>query len=181
MRGSIALLATCLAAAAGLRVLPLRRPVHTAGLAQGRVPAHWVRMQEVNLGETATAAIDNVLGMLGEDTEPPKGLVAVKAAVADGEKLKIGNAMYLLLVEQCLDYDVTEEGVMVPTVMDYSKTDDPKVREKMQYIYTYGISMFKKEFISQEDLMDAVLTKVASRVGMDGPAFDKWLEMPAAV
>lgn len=142
-----------------------------------------VRMQEdkeINLAETATAAIDSVLGMLGDGAEPPKGLMPLKNAVADGEPMAIGNAMYLLLVEQCLDYDVVD-GLMVPTTLDYGKTDDPKVKEKMQYIYSYGISMFQRKYISQDDLMDAVLTKVASRVGMDGPAFDKWLEMPAAV
>ena len=31
----------------------------------------------------------------------------------------------------------------------------------------------------RDDLKDAVLNKVAGRVGMDGPAFDKWLQMPA--
>ena len=157
-------------------------PSLKAGVTAARVsPA--VRMQqdkEINLAETATAAIDSVLGMLGDGAEPPKGLMPLKNAVADGEPMAIGNAMYLLLVEQCLDYDVVD-GLMVPTTLDYGKTDDPKVKEKMQYIYSYGISMFQRKYISQDDLMDAVLTKVASRVGMDGPAFDKWLEMPAAV
>ena len=59
------------------------------------------------------------------------------------------------------------------------KTDDPKVKEKLAYIYTYGISMFKRGYISQDALKDAVLNNVASRVGMDGPAFDQWLEIPA--
>ena len=34
-------------------------------------------------------------------------------------------------------------------------------------------------YIKEDDLKDAVLNKVAGRVGMDGPAFDKWLQMPA--
>ena len=53
------------------------------------------------------------------------------------------------------------------------------MKEKLAYIYTYGISMFKRGYISQDALKDAVLNNVASRVGMDGPAFDQWLEIPA--
>ena len=60
---------------------------------------------------------------------------------------------------------------MVPTKVDYGNTDDPKVMEKMSYIYGYRISMFKRGYIKEDDLKDAVLNKVAGRVGMDGPAF----------
>ena len=67
---------------------------------------------------------------------------------------------------------------MYPTAVDYSNTDDEKVREKMAYIYQYGISMLKRGYISQDALMDAVLTKIASRVGMTGEQFDQWLAIP---
>ena len=39
--------------------------------------------------------------------------------------------------------------------------------------------MFKRGYISEDALKDAVLNKVAAKVGMDGPSFDKWLEIPA--
>ena len=39
--------------------------------------------------------------------------------------------------------------------------------------------MFKKGYVGEEALKDIVLNKVASKVGMDGPAFDQWLEIPA--
>ena len=112
-----------------------------------------------------------------QGVEPPKTLVGLKQAVAGGEPLAIGEAMYLMLAEQTLDYDM-KDGKMVPTVVDYKKTDDEKVKEKMTYIYTYGIGMFKKGFLSEEALRDAVLNKIANRVGMDGASFDKWLEIP---
>ena len=98
---------------------------------------------------------------------------------------------------------------MEPTKVDFKNTDDPKVQEKMRYVYSCenapagsncnapdtaphrasrahlalpdGISMFKKGFITEDALKDAVLNKVASRVSMDGPGFDKWLEVPAVV
>ena len=33
--------------------------------------------------------------------------------------------------------------------------------------------------ILEDALKDAILNKVAAKVGMDGPEFDKWLEIPA--
>lgn len=141
-----------------------------------------VRMQEepekLNVAETASAAIDSILQMLGDETPPPKTMINVKTAVQEGDAMEIGNQLYLLLIEQTLDYDI-EDSQMVPTKVDYGNTDDPKVMEKMSYIYGYGISMFKRGYIKEDDLKDAVLNKVAGRVGMDGPAFDKWLQMPA--
>ena len=141
-----------------------------------------VRMQDEppapeNLGETATAAMDSIMQMLSDEAEPPKNLIAVKNAVSGGDALAIGEALYLLLAEQALDYDM-KDGMMYPTAVDYSNTDDEKVREKMAYIYQYGISMLKRGYISQDALMDAVLTKIASRVGMTGEQFDQWLAIP---
>jgi hypothetical protein len=84
----------------------------------------------VNLLAAASAAVDSVLQMLGDDTEPPKSLLAVKQSVQEGDEFEIGAALYLLLVEQALDYDMVE-GKMVPTTVDYGNKDDPKVREKL--------------------------------------------------
>ena len=41
--------------------------------------------------------------------------------------------------------------------------------------------MFMSDMLTQEQLQQIVLDKLASRVGMDGQAFDKWLEVPAVV
>ena len=133
----------------------------------------------INLAESATGAIDSIMGMLSDDAEPPKELITVKTAVQEGEPMAIGAALYGLLVEQALDYDM-KEGTMVTTSVDWANVDtaDDKVREKMAYIYTYGINMFKRGYISEDSLKDAILNKVACRVGMDGPTFDKWLDIP---
>ena len=122
--------------------------------------------------------MDSIMGALGDGVDPPKAMLGVKQAVSGGDPLEIGAALYLLLTEQALDYDI-EDGKMQPTKVDFSNTEDMKVKEKMAYCYTYGINMFKRGFISEDALKDAVLNKVASRVGMDGPAFDKWLAIPA--
>ena len=44
-----------------------------------------------------------------------------------------------------------------------------------------GIKMFMSELLTQEQLQEIVLQKLAARVELDGPAFDKWLEVPAVV
>ena len=67
----------------------------------------------------------------------------------------------------------------MPTKVDYANTDDPKVKEKMAYIYSYGITMFKRNFIAGDALKEIVLERIAGRIGMDGPTFDQWLEIPA--
>ena len=84
-----------------------------------------VRMQEapkeINIAETATGAIDSIMQMLSDDAEPPKNLIMVKQAVQDGkEPQEIGAALYLLMTEQVLDYDMSE-GQMVPTAVDCAR------------------------------------------------------------
>lgn len=133
---------------------------------------------EMNIAETATGAIDQVMGMLGDGVDPPSNLRELKGAISTGDAMDIGEKMYWLLVEQALDYEILD-GTMVKSEVDYNNTDDPKVKEKIGYIYSYGIGMFKKGFISGDKLKDAVLTKVASRVNMSGEELDKWLEIPA--
>ena len=68
-----------------------------------------------------------------------------------------------------------------PTKVDYSNKDDDAVREKMAYIYSYGITMFKRGLIRPEPLMKIVEERVARRVGLDGPVLDQWLNVPAAM
>ena len=131
-----------------------------------------------NLAESAAAALDQMLGMLGEGCDPPAAAEPLRTAIAGGDQLDIGEKLYLLLVEQTLEYDFID-GKFSKTKIDWSKTDDDKVKEKMTYIYTYGIKMLTNGVLSEDALREAVLNKVASKVNMDGPAFDKWLAIPA--
>ena len=55
----------------------------------------------------------------------------------------------------------------------------PRVMEKLSYIYRYGITMFQRGMLAEEPLKEIVLTKIASRVGMNGEEFDQWLQVPA--
>jgi len=133
----------------------------------------------VDIAESASRAIDTLVGMLDDGVSPPPSLLALKQAIESGESETIAKALYELLVEQTLDFDMSEERKLVETKVDYSQTDNALVREKMLYVYTYGISMFKRGYISGDALKEVVLEKVAARVGMDGPEFDKWLNIPA--
>ena len=128
----------------------------------------------------ATAAIDQLLGMLGEDVDPPATLMPLKTAISEGDQGDISAALYCVLIEQALDYD-NKEGKLYKTDVDFGNKDDPRVREKIAYIYSYGITMFKRGFIQAEPLQKIVVERIASRIGLDGPALDKWLEIPAAM
>ena len=131
------------------------------------------------MAEMATSAVDSILGMLDDGVDPPPSLGSLKAAISEGEATAIAQMLYTVLSEQTLDYDVSEDGKLVPTVADYSNKEDALALEKMSYIYTYGIKMYKSGILDGESLKKIVLERLAGRVGMDGPQFDKWLAIPA--
>lgn len=135
----------------------------------------------IDVAKAAQDALDNILNVLGDGVEGPESMGDVEKAIAGGDNLAIGDALYKMLVDQHLNYDMTKEGQMVPTIVDYSKTDDAEVKAKVGYVYSYGISMMKNGLIAQDKLIDTVLNRVATQVNMDGPALDKWLEIPAAI
>ena len=122
-----------------------------------------------SIADNATAAIDKVLSSLGPDTDPPASLLSLKSAISDGDEPTISRELFCLLIEQTLDYDMTEEGTVIKSIIDYSNKDDPEVRGRMEYVYGYGIQMFQKGFISADVLKPIVEERIASRVGLDGP------------
>eukprot|EP00322_Chrysochromulina_rotalis_P020840 CAMPEP_0115866124 /NCGR_PEP_ID=MMETSP0287-20121206/20086_1 /TAXON_ID=412157 /ORGANISM="Chrysochromulina rotalis, Strain UIO044" /LENGTH=177 /DNA_ID=CAMNT_0003320679 /DNA_START=14 /DNA_END=547 /DNA_ORIENTATION=+ len=172
---ALALFAMSVTSALQLQRVPQpRQAVHRARL---------VRAQEVNMdnmAETATAAIDNLIGMLADDVDPPKTLMPLKNTISEGTPGEISAALYEVMVEQALDYDV-KEGKLFKTEVDYSNKDDDRVREKMAYIYSYGITMYKRGLIEPEPLQRIVVNKIAARIGLDGPGLDQWLNIPAAM
>ena len=82
---------------------------HSVGLMPMRMPRATPSMSDnepINMAETATAAIDQLLGLLSDEAEPPKTLLPLKTAVAEGDEGNIAAALYCVMVEQCLDYDM---------------------------------------------------------------------------
>lgn len=131
---------------------------------------------KINITEAAVGAAEKIMSMLGDNVEVPKEILSVKQAVEEGEPMAIGTALYKMLTWQTLEYDMNN-GTMVPTVADYANKEDLRVREKVGYIYRYGIHMAMRGLLSDDALEDVVVTSVASRLGMDGVALDKWLNI----
>merc|ERR1712113_465135 len=122
-----------------------------------------------SMADMATAAMDQLLRMLPEGMDPPESLLTLKSAISEAGDGTITEALYAVMIDQTLDYDVTAEGMLAETKADYSNHEtDPLVREKVSYIYSYGITMFKRG-------------KIDARVGLDGAGLDKWLAIPSAV
>ena len=79
------------------KIRPMRMPRATPSMSDD---------EPINMAETATAAIDQLLGLLSDEAEPPKTLLPLKTAVAEGDEGNIAAALYCVMVEQCLDYDM---------------------------------------------------------------------------
>ena len=63
--------------------------------------------------------------------------------------------------------------------MDYADKDDDEVKKKLRYVYGYGITMYMRGMLEEDFLKEMVLERLAGRVGLDGAAFDQYLDMPA--
>jgi len=127
-----------------------------------------------NVTASAQQALDYVTGAFSEGEEPPTEVSDLKVAIEGGDESSIAAALYLLVVRQALDFD-TLNGTMVPTLTDYTDTDDEKVQGRLMYAYRYGVNMAAQRYFSVAVLTDVVVNKLASRVNMDGPTFEAWL------
>merc|ERR1712196_406016 len=116
--------------------------------------------------------------MLGEGVDPPDSLLQLKEAIYERDNAKITENLYMLLIDQQLNYDMNAEDKLVPTKLDFSKKEDATVFQKINYVYSYGINMLKRGMIDREPLTRIVEEKIAKKVGMDGKALDEWLSMP---
>lgn len=113
-----------LALCASYRV-PLLRAAH---LSRSRALLAQEEAPNVDLAETATAAIDSLMSALSPDVEPPQALMPLKAAIQGGDQAEIGKGLYLLVVENALDYDVSDGKVIVKSDVDYGNLEDPRAR-----------------------------------------------------
>merc|ERR1719198_448582 len=110
-----------------------------------------------------------MLRMLG-DLEPPAVLRDLKVAVQASDVPAMQSGLYEMLIVQALSYELTDEGTLRPSTQDFAdlSVDEESKKETMRYVYSYGITMFKRGMIQLEPLQEMVLTKLAARVGMDG-------------
>ncbi len=133
--------------------------------------------------EQAVAYADSTFGMLADGAVPPRSLARLKEAIRDvdqsADPLPLRAAIFDVLIDQTLDYEVEGDKLVPSSLLDYSVTTDDRVVEKMRYLYTYGLNMLRAGMIAEDALTQLVTEKLCARVGLDGPAFDAWLEVPA--
>lgn len=129
---------------------------------------------ELNITEAALSAVSHVMSSLPDGAEPPSEIPSLNQAIEGGERSAIGSALYQLVLKQAVDFDMND-GKMVPTVVDFTNKDDKKLKEKLSYAYRYGVKMASQGYFGIDVLTDIVVNKLASRIGLDGPAFEAWL------
>ena len=150
-RATRSLLAALLPAACALRAeLPRPAPTHACARAAARVarPPALADAQVENLIEQASAACDQVMGRLSDGVEPPKALATLKEAMYAANADAITAGIYSLVVEQRLEYNVDDAGKMVAGTTQWSE-DSEEAQQKMRYVYSYGITMFKRGMIGE--------------------------------
>ena len=147
---SISLLAALLPCALALRAeLPRPMPTRTCARVAARVarPPTLQEKEVENLVEQASAACDQVMGTLSEGVDPPRALAALKEAMYAAEAEKITEALYGLVVEQTLEYNVVD-GKLVAGTTEW-REDSEEAQQKMKYVYSYGIAMFKRGMLGE--------------------------------
>ena len=92
---------------------------------------------------------------------------------------KLSLLIYHLMCEQAMLYDTDpSSGQMTPTVYDPMVDKDvPELKARMKQVYEYGCKMLISGMLTEGDLKEAVLTRLAGRVGMDGKELDEHLQM----
>ena len=110
---------------------------------------------------------------------PPEAKNLEDAVKKNADSATLGKLIFALLIEQTLLFDVDNDtGGLMPTVVNVNNPlNNFPLQKKMNYLYTYGMSMCMGGRISEEDLKDLILSKMAARVNMDGAALDNWLGM----
>jgi hypothetical protein len=113
----------------------------------------------------------------------PASIQFLSDAIAKGSYNKVGEGIYAVMIDLVLDYDVKEdydpesdESPYSLTSLDYTKTDDPDVREKVLYLLQYGIGMVENRYLRENSFYDIFEARVVNRMGMDIEEFNKAYE-----
>mmetsp|Transcript_20261 Transcript_20261/g.26228 ORF Transcript_20261/g.26228 Transcript_20261/m.26228 type:complete len:172 (-) Transcript_20261:54-569(-) len=127
--------------------------------------------------ELAQNQVDKLRETLGS-TPPPPELIKLEADIKrDASKQELGLSMFNLLITMTLDYDnvdgYIEPALDLPEILPQSED----MRQKMTYLYTYGMRMNASDLLSLGDLKDTILNRMAKRVGLSGEDLDNWLDV----
>lgn len=135
-----------------------------------------VSMEE-RINQSADEFILNMESVLGEATDPPPELQALKNArqeLASVEEITL--RVYELMIERGMRYDQTPEGVLVPTDFDIpSNLDIPEVRKEFAHLYQYGMMLMNRGLLSADQVKKTVIERLIKRTGLTPEKFDEWL------
>lgn len=116
----------------------------------------------------------------------PSSMEFLSDAIARGGYTRIGEGIYAMTIDLTLDYDANEnynpesgESPYTLTKVDYKKTDDPIVRDKVMYLWQYGLQMVERRFLPENSFYNIFETRVVNRMGMEPEDFiakyEEWL------
>ena len=118
-----------------------------------------------------------------ERLEPPVifpwEYVELESAVNDHAPPEtLAQLIYMLMCEVAIRYDESPDGkVLTPTVYDLKRDKNvPEVKERLQRVYRYGLSMLLNGGIGEEDLKTFVLDRLGGAVGLGIDGLNKYLE-----
>jgi hypothetical protein len=141
------------------------------------MPEKPVLSMEDRMNQSADDFIVNMESVLGDTTEPPPELQALKKARQDNANVEeITLRVYELMIERGMRYDETPDGGLVPTDFDIpNNLDVPEVKEEFSHLYRYGMMLMDRGLLSADQVKETVIARLIKRTGLTPEKFDEWL------
>lgn len=133
---------------------------------------------EDRMNQSADDFVVNMEAVLGDDTEAPPELLALKKAREDNASVEeITLKVYELMIERGMRYDENPDtGVLTSTDFDIpNNLDVPEVKEEFAHLYRYGMMLMNKGLLTADEVKDTVLKRLIPRTGLTPDKFDEWL------
>lgn len=129
------------------------------------------------MAKAADLTLQHLQQNMGAGVEMPPEFEELKKGRAGGAGTEaLGRLVYNLMCEEAMLFDKDEFGVLTPTRFDLKNDcDDPEVKQKVSYVYRYGISMIQAGLIGMDDVKLAAKDRLIARVGKSPQEFDEWL------
>lgn len=144
-------------------------------------PLHLAEAPAAGGGSYAENAARHFAGMsdaLAPGVDPPPEVDALRKALDEGaDEETLMTRVYELMCEQAMLFDQDPEtGMFVVTEADYvTGRDVPELKEKIGYIYGYGMGLVTEGMLGVEACKGIVQSRLIERTGLAPEEFDKWL------
>jgi hypothetical protein len=132
---------------------------------------------EERMNRSADDFILNMESLLGDSTEPPPELQALKKARQENASVgEITLKVYELMIERGMRYDETPDRGLVPTNFDIpNNLDIPEVKKEFAQLYNYGMMLMNLGLLSVDQVKETVIERLIKRTGLTPEKFDEWL------